>query len=149
MTRRSWDVRVLTPGGSGRRNRRTVDGVALAVGAVITGLAAVIGSSAREQDEEVGRAIVTVLGWAEALWRVALIVALGLAFTVGAAAVARRRRLLVRDLLVALLLLGGAGIVLGGAVDSDWMPIEAHLLSEWGFPELRIAATTAVLVVAG
>ena len=47
-----------------------------------------------------------------------------------------------------LLLEAGAGILLSRAVDSSWLPFDDHLLSRWGFPELRIAWTTGVLVVA-
>lgn len=54
-----------------------------------------------------------------------------------------------RDLLVALLALAGAGLILGGVVESDWFPLGDHLLSRWGYPELRLVAATAVLVVAG
>jgi hypothetical protein len=39
--------------------------------------------------------------------------------------------------------------LLGGLVDSDWLVIEPHVLSRWGFPELRVAAVTAVVTVAG
>jgi glycosyltransferase 2 family protein len=53
------------------------------------------------------------------------------------------------DLLVALLALAGAGLILGGVVESDWFPLGDHLLSRWGYPELRLVAATAVLVVAG
>ena len=61
----------------------------------------------------------------------------------------RRRWSLARDLLVAALLVVGASFVLGGLVESDWFPIESHLLSNWGYPELRLATAVAVLVVAG
>jgi glycosyltransferase 2 family protein len=43
----------------------------------------------------------------------------------------------------------GAGLILGGIVESDWFPVKDQLLSRWGYPELRLAAATAVLVVAG
>lgn len=51
--------------------------------------------------------------------------------------------LLLRDLVAALLILVGLGIVLGRVVESDWFLLEAHLLSQMGFPELRLAAATA------
>jgi uncharacterized membrane protein YbhN (UPF0104 family)/tRNA A-37 threonylcarbamoyl transferase component Bud32 len=34
-------------------------------------------------------------------------------------------------------------------VESDWLPVEAHVLSRWGYPELRLAGATAVVVVVG
>ena len=51
-----------------------------------------------------------------------------------------RRWALARDLLLALVAVVGIGILLGGLVESDWLVIEPHVLSRWGFPELRIAA---------
>jgi glycosyltransferase 2 family protein len=140
---------LLTAAEPGRRNRRTIDGVVLAAGAIVTGLAAVIASSAAGQDADVAEALTTVLGWAEAVWRVAFVSALALALLVVADVLLRRRWLLARDLIAALLLLVGLGVVLGRVVESDWFPLEAHLLSQWGFPELRLAAATAVLAVAG
>jgi glycosyltransferase 2 family protein len=140
---------LLTAAEPGRRNRRTIDGVVLAAGAIVTGLAAVIASSAAGQDADVAEALTTVLGWAEAVWRVAFVSALALALVVVADVLLRRRWLLARDLIAALLLLVGLGVVLGRVVESDWFPLEAHLLSQWGFPELRLAAATAVLAVAG
>ncbi len=56
---------------------------------------------------------------------------------------------LARDLIVAVLPLAAIGLVLGGIVESDWFPVKGHLLSQWGYPELRLATATAVLVVAG
>jgi uncharacterized membrane protein YbhN (UPF0104 family)/tRNA A-37 threonylcarbamoyl transferase component Bud32 len=146
---RSWQPVLLAAAEPGRRNRRTIDGVVLAAGAIITGLAAVIASSARAQDEDVAQALITVLGWAEVLWRFVFVSALALALVIVAVVLVRRRWLLARDLAAALLLLVGLGMVLGRIVESDWFPLEPHLLSHWGFPELRLAAATAVLVVAG
>ena len=140
---------LLTVAEAGRRNRRTVDGVLLALGAVVVGLAAVIASSAMRQDRQVGHAIVTVLGWADAMWRGLFVAAIGLALLVVADVLLRRRWLLARDIAVALVVELGLGIVLGGAIVSDWVPLEGHLLSRWGFPELRVAGITAILVVAG
>jgi uncharacterized membrane protein YbhN (UPF0104 family)/tRNA A-37 threonylcarbamoyl transferase component Bud32 len=145
----SWQPALLTAAEPGRRNRRTIDGVVLAAGAIVTGLAAVIASSARAQDEDVAQALITVLGWAEVLWRFVFVSALALALVVVVDVLLRRRWLLARDLAAALLLLVGLGMVLGRIVESDWFPLEPHLLSHWGFPELRLAAATAVLVVAG
>jgi glycosyltransferase 2 family protein len=146
---RSWQLTLLTEAEPGRRNRRTIDAVVLTAGAIVVGLAAVIASSARAQDTDVQQALTTVLGWAEAFWRLAFVSALALALAVVAAALLRRRWLLARDLVAALLLLAGLGMLLGRVVESDWFPLEAHLLSRWGFPELRLAGATAVLAVAG
>ena len=41
------------------------------------------------------------------------------------------------------------GALLGEAVISDWTPLKGHLLARWGFPELRLAGITAILVVSG
>ena len=61
----------------------------------------------------------------------------------------RRRWLLVRDIVVALAVEIGLGLLLGAAVISDWTPVKSHVLARWGFPELRLAGITAVLVVSG
>jgi glycosyltransferase 2 family protein len=139
---------VLVAAEPGRRNRRTIDGVLLAVGAFVVGLGAVIAESASNQDADVERALVTVLGWAPAVWRTALVGALGLALTIVADAVLRRRWALVRDVAVALAVVGALGPSLGRLVDGDWFPVEWHLWSRWGFPELRLAFVVGVLVVA-
>ena len=146
---RSWDVRLLTKTEVGRRNRRTIDSVALAVAAVVVGLSAVIASSAADHDLAVARALATVLGWAGGLWRTVFVSTLVLALAVVVDVVRRRRWDLVRDLLVAALVLFAAAPILGGVVESNWIPIEAHLLSQWGYPELRLAGATAIFVVAG
>jgi hypothetical protein len=44
---------------------------------------------------------------------------------------------------------GGAAALLGGAVASEWLPIKVHILAEWGYPEVRLALATGVLVVVG
>ena len=53
------------------------------------------------------------------------------------------------DLVVAHVCLAGTAVILGGVVVSDWMPLEVHVLAQWGYPELRLAAAAAVLVVVG
>ncbi len=145
--RMARSIRVLTPYERGRRNRRTIDGVVLAVASVATGLAAAAGYAAPAQDKQAARSAIAVLGWAEALWRTAFIAALALAVLVVVAVVYRRRWDLVRDLLAALALGFALAVLLGRAVVADWLPVGSHLLSRWGFPEIRIAATTAILVV--
>ena len=57
----------------GRRNRRTLDAVLLAVTALVSAAAAALANAVPVQDAEVGDAIVTLLGWAGALWRVVVL----------------------------------------------------------------------------
>jgi tRNA A-37 threonylcarbamoyl transferase component Bud32 len=116
---------------------------------IVTGLAAVVAAAAPGVDEDVAQALIAVLGWAGPLWRTTFVVALGLAFVIAVDVLVRRRWALARDLTLAVLVVLGVGSVLGGVVESDWFPVEAHLLSEWGFPELRIACAAAVVAVAG
>ena len=144
-----WRPALLTADEPGRRNRRTIDGVLLAAGSVVLGLAAAIASSAKAQDDEVARALFTVVGWAEGFWRVVFVSAAGLALLVVVDGLFRRRWLLVRDIVLALLVEFGLGALLGEAVISDWTPLKSHLLARWGFPELRLAGITAILVVSG
>jgi uncharacterized membrane protein YbhN (UPF0104 family)/tRNA A-37 threonylcarbamoyl transferase component Bud32 len=132
----------------GRRNRRPIDVVLLVVAAFVVSLGAVVAESAAAEDDSVEQAIVTVLGWAPAIWQIALLSALILALAV-VAALYRRRWALLRDVVVALLVVGGLASVLGRVVEADWLPVEAHLFSRWGFPELRLAFVVAVLTVAG
>jgi uncharacterized membrane protein YbhN (UPF0104 family)/tRNA A-37 threonylcarbamoyl transferase component Bud32 len=121
----------------------------LLAAAIVLGLSAVIASSASQQDEDVANALTTVLGWAGGFWRTVFVLLLGLALVIVADVLLRRRWDLARDLLVAAVVLGGPAIVLAGTVESDWLPVEAHVLSRWGYPELRLAGATAVLVVVG
>ena len=65
---RSWNVAILTASEPGRRNRRTVDSVFLALAAVLLGLSAAIASSAPRQDHDVAHALAAVFGWAEGFW---------------------------------------------------------------------------------
>jgi len=146
---RSWRVALLAETEPGRRNRRTIDSALLLVAAIVIGLSAVIASSAPGQDRDVAQALTTVFGWAGALWRTAFFGVLGLAVVLVVDVLLRRRWDLVRDLLVAALGVVGAAIVLGQVVESDWFPLKAHLLARWGYPELRLAGATAVVVVVG
>jgi uncharacterized membrane protein YbhN (UPF0104 family)/tRNA A-37 threonylcarbamoyl transferase component Bud32 len=141
-------VALLTPAERGRRNRRTIDGVLVAITAILAGLAVVAARSAREVDEEVGRAVAMVLGWAPGFWRAAVLGSLVLALVVVAEALARRRWLLARDVLIALVVVGVLGSVLARVVDSVWFQIEVHSLTRWGFPDLRLACVVAVIAVA-
>jgi uncharacterized membrane protein YbhN (UPF0104 family)/tRNA A-37 threonylcarbamoyl transferase component Bud32 len=139
---------MLTAAEPGRRNRRTIDGVLIVVAALLAGLAAVVAWSAPAVDEEIGQAVATVLGWAPGLWRAALLGALALALAIVAEALVRRRWRLARDVLIALVVVNVAGSMLARIVDSQWLQIELHPLSRWGFPELRIACVVAVIAVA-
>jgi glycosyltransferase 2 family protein len=140
---------LLTATKPGRRNRRTVDGVFLLAGAIVIGLTAVVASEAPEVDADVAQALTTLFGWADAIWRVAFVALLVVALVVVVDVLVRRRWGLARDLLVAAVAFVGVGLMLGGIVESDWFPVKDHLLSRWGYPELRLAAATTVLVVAG
>ena len=147
--KRAWHFALLTTTEPGRRNRRTIDAVFLLVAAIVVGLTAVIARSAPEDDEVVAEALTTVLGWAGALWRTAFVGLLALAAVIVLDVLVRRRWSLARDLLVGAVVLMGAGAVLGRVVESDWLPVEGHLLSSWGYPELRLAAAAAVVVMVG
>jgi glycosyltransferase 2 family protein len=140
---------MLTTTEPGRRNRRTLDSVLLFAASTLIGLSAVIASSAERQDEEVGEALTTVLGWANGFWRAVFVSMLALALVTVVAVLRRRRWDFVRDLVVALLGVFGAASILGGVIEANWLPIEAHILARWGYPDLRIATATAVLVVVG
>jgi glycosyltransferase 2 family protein len=146
---RSWNLDLLSAAEPGRRNRRTIDGVLLAIGALVVGLTAVIADTAPTRDEDVAHAFVTVFGWARAPWEVALVSAVALALAIVAEVLFRRRWELARDLAVAVLVVVGLANALGRLVVDDWLPVEGDLFSDWGFPELRVASVVAVLTVAG
>jgi uncharacterized membrane protein YbhN (UPF0104 family)/tRNA A-37 threonylcarbamoyl transferase component Bud32 len=139
----------LTETEPGRRNRRTIDSLFLFVAAIVIGLSAVIAASAPGQDRDVAHALTTVLGWAGALWRTAFFGVLALAIVLVVDVLLRRRWDLLRDLLVAASGIVGAAVVLGQIVESDWLPVKVHLLARWGYPEVRLAGATAVIVVVG
>ena len=130
------------------RNRRASDAVVLACAALVGALASVVAASVPSTDASIGDAVATLLGWAEPLWRIALPAVLLLAVVIASDVIWRRRLRLARDVLVALLLVGAAGALLGGTVGPDWSPIDAGLWSQWGFPELRVAWSAAVVAVA-
>ena len=142
-------LRLLTVAEAGRRNRRTIDGVLLGAGAIVLGLAAAAASQAEIQDEQVARSIVTVLGWADPLWRTIFVSTVALALLVVLDVLLHGRFGLFRDLALAFAVVLGAGMLLGWAVESDWTPFREHLLGRWGFPELRLAGAATLLVVAG
>jgi uncharacterized membrane protein YbhN (UPF0104 family) len=138
---------VLTSAERGRRNRRTIDAVVLALAAGIAGLTAVIARSSQSTDERVADALTTVLGWLGPLWRMALVALLILALALVVDVILRRRWDLLRDVAIAVLGVACVGAVLGRAVEADWSPVEAHVFSRWGYPELRVATATAIVVV--
>jgi glycosyltransferase 2 family protein len=107
----------------------------------------VIASSAEAQDKDVAHALTTVFGWAGALWRAAFFGVLALAVVLVAEVLLRRRSDLFRDMLVAVAGVVGVAFLLSGFVESDWLPLKAHLLARWGYPELRLASAIAVVVV--
>ena len=145
----SWNIAILTATEPGRRNRRPVDSLFLVFGAIVIGLSAAVASSAPRQERDVAQALTTVLGWAGAVWRVAFLGLLALAAVVVIDVLFRRRWDLARDLLVAALGVAAVASILGRVVESDWIPVGAHALSRWGYPELRVAGATAVMVVVG
>ena len=133
----------------GRRNRRTSDGVLLATMVVLTGAAAAISNGAPAKDADLGEAIVTVLGWAHALWRTIVVAAILLCAVLLVAAVVRRRWAVGRDALLALGLLALMGGALGRVVGPDWFAVDDSLWSRWGFPEFRLAAVVTVATIVG
>lgn len=141
--------RLLTKTEQGRRNRRPVDSVVLVVGAVLVGLSAVVTSSATTQDQDLADALMTILGWAGGFWRAAFVALLLLAVLVVVEVLLRARWDLARDLLVGAALLFGVATILGGSVTSDWALVQRHPLANWGYPDLRLALATAVLLVVG
>jgi glycosyltransferase 2 family protein len=145
----SWDIGLLVPAARAPRNRRPSDVALAAAAAVVAGLAAVVAKSAPEVDNSIGDALDAVLGWAPYFWRIVFVLALALALVVVVDVVVRRRWILARDLLVALVVVAFAWIFLDRIVTTEWFQAEAHVVSNWGFPELRLAAAVAVLAVAG
>ena len=144
---RSWSLSLLAETEPGRRNRRLIDAASLLLAAIVIGLTAVVASSAKRRDEDVAQALQTVLAWADSLWRLAFVGPLLLAVVVALDVLLQRRWSLARDLLVAALLAVAAGFVLHGVVEPDWVPTDDQLLSNSGYPELRLATATAILVV--
>jgi glycosyltransferase 2 family protein len=146
--RRSWNLSLLAQTEPGRKNRRTIDAVFLLLAAIVIALTAVIASSAEAQDHAVAEALQSVLSWADSLWRLTFVGLLVTALLIAADVLVERRWTLARDVLIGVLLVFGVGLVLAGIVQSDWFPVKDHLLSRWGYPELRLATATAIIVVA-
>src|SRR5262249_7302454 len=116
---------------------------------LVTGLAATVARLAPDIDGKIAEALAAVLGWAPNLWRAVFACALAFALVILGDVVFRRRWLLARDLLVALLLVAAIGSVLSRLVTSDWSQANAHLFSNWGFPEFRLAAAVSIFAIAG
>ncbi len=145
----SWRVELLTETEPGRRNRRTIDSAVLFWAAIVIGLSAAVGASARRQDGDVAEALTTVFGWAGAFWRIVFFGLLGLAAVILVDVLIRRRWDLARDLLAAEVVVVGMAVILGRVVESDWLPLKVHPLARWGYPDLRLAGAIAVVVVVG
>ena len=140
---------VLTEFEAGRRNRRAVDAVLLGVMALLTSLAATIAHSAPDEDQAVGQAMVTILGWTANLCRASVLCALGLSAVILVVITVRRRWALLRDVALALVVLAATGSVVGRIVGPDWLAVDNDLWSRWGFPEYRLAAAIAIATVVG
>jgi uncharacterized membrane protein YbhN (UPF0104 family)/tRNA A-37 threonylcarbamoyl transferase component Bud32 len=145
----SGEVALLVPQTHAPRNRRPIEVAFVATAAVVTGLAAVVARSAPEIDEDVGRALDAVLGWAPYFWRIVYVLALALGLAVVVDVALRRRWILARDLLLAIVIVIVSGVLLERIVATKWSQAEAHVFSNWGFPELRLGAAAAIFVVAG
>jgi uncharacterized membrane protein YbhN (UPF0104 family)/tRNA A-37 threonylcarbamoyl transferase component Bud32 len=145
----SWAIALLVPVARAPRNRRPSDVALVAVAAVVAGLAAVVAKSAPDVDNTVGEALDAVLGWAPYFWRLVFVLVLALALTVAVYVIVRRRWVLARDLLLAIVIVVAAGVLLDRIVTTKWVQAEAHVFSNWGFPELRLTAAVAILAVAG
>jgi uncharacterized membrane protein YbhN (UPF0104 family)/tRNA A-37 threonylcarbamoyl transferase component Bud32 len=146
---RSWNLALLLPAEVGRRNRRTADATFLLLASLATGAAATVARLAPAVDDQIAEALSAVLGWAPNLWRMFFLLALAFGLLIVGDTVLRRRWALSRDLLLAVLLVAVVGAVLGRVVDSDWSQAEAHVFSNWGFPEFRLAGAVAIFAVAG
>jgi glycosyltransferase 2 family protein len=147
---RSWNVALLLPEEPGRRNRRPLDATLLFLASVATGLAAAVARMAPEVDSDVGDALDVVLGWAPYTWRIAFALVVALAALILGDIVLRGRLLLARDVIAAVLTVVLVGSLLGRIVDRGWLgAVDAHLFSNWGFPELRLAVVVAIFGVAG
>jgi len=145
----SWAIALLVPVARAPRNRRPSDVALVAVAAVVAGLAAVVAKSAPDVDNTIGEALDAVLGWAPYFWRLVFVLVLALALTVAVDVIVRRRWVLARDLLLAIVIVVAAGVLLDRIVTTKWVQAEAHVFSNWGFPELRLTAAVAILAVAG
>ena len=133
-----------------QRNRRPIDATFLVLASLVTALAATVARSAPDVDTEIAEALAAVLGWAPNLWRAALFLALAFALLTVGDVLLRRRWALARDVLLAIAVVAMVGSLLGRIVGLEWWSeAEAHVFSNWGFPEFRLAGAVAVFAVAG
>ena len=146
----SWNLALLSPSEPGGRNRRPVDAFFLLAGALVAGLTAVVASSAPGVDASVAEALATVLGWAGGLWKTVLVGLLALALVVVVDTIVRRRFDLDARRARRLARCGRNGVPPSALSRSPTgFRSKRHLLSHWGFPDLRLAAATAIVVVVG
>src|SRR5262249_826852 len=143
---RSWRVGVLIQTEPGRRNRRTIDSVLLVWAAIVIGLSAAIAASAPGHDRSVQQALTTVLGWAGPLWRTAFFALIASAVLIVVDVVLERRWDVARDVLAALAAVAVATVVLGGALESHWLPLRWHPLPPRGDPPGRLAAAAPLVL---
>ncbi len=133
----------------GQRNRRPVDGALLLAAMVVLGWSAAIAASDSGVDERVGEALNTIFGWAVAPWRVLFVAALVVAGGIFVDVLVHRRWVLARDLVAGMVVVVAVVTVLGRLVESRWPTPQDGWWSTWGFPEVRLAAVSVVVVVAG
>src|SRR5262245_16938549 len=145
----SSGIALLMPAAQAPRNRRPIDIALVVAAAVVAGLAAVVARSAPKVDDTVANGLDAVLGWAPYFWRLVFVLSLALALVVAVDVLVRKRWILARDVLLAVAIVVIVGVVLERIVTAKWFEAEAHLFSDWGFPELRLAAAAAILAVAG
>jgi glycosyltransferase 2 family protein len=144
----SWDIALLAPAEPGRRNRRPVDATFLFLASLATSLAAVAARAAPDVDIEIAAALSSIFGWAPNLWRAAFVLTLSYALLIVGDVMLRQRWRLARDLLVAAVAVVVVGLILGRVVNEEASQVEAHLFSNWGFPEFRLSTAVAVFAVA-
>jgi uncharacterized membrane protein YbhN (UPF0104 family)/tRNA A-37 threonylcarbamoyl transferase component Bud32 len=140
---------LLTSAEPGRRNRRTIDALALALAGFLCALLTVVAAAAPAGDRDLADAARTLLGWTPTVWRASVIGAIAMASLIVLEALLRRRWALLRDMGTGLALVAVAGVSLGWVVESHLLPADADVFGRWGYPEVRIAAVVAVISVAG
>jgi hypothetical protein len=145
--RGSWSVALLTASEPGRRNRRTVDAIFLAWGAIVIALSAAIASSAPDHDRRrTGADHCAGVGRSALACRFLRSPGPRSSSSWTCSCDGGRTFSAIFSWAASVL---GAASLLGWSVQSDWFPVEAHALSRWGYPELRLASATMVLVVVG
>jgi uncharacterized membrane protein YbhN (UPF0104 family)/tRNA A-37 threonylcarbamoyl transferase component Bud32 len=145
----AWNLALLAPAEPHRRNRRTIDGAFLVAASVGTGLFALVARLAPDVDADLAGALATIFGWTPNVWRAVFVLTLGYALVILGDAVRQQRWTLARDVLLGLLVVTLGGFALGRVVDESWFSVEAHIFSNWGFPEFRLAGAVAVFAITG